>query len=105
MIWKLLGVSLLVTITVQSVGAAGTDRVFLDKDSCRTAPSELLQSLYIGWQEYQPYVDLCPVIWENGKPVLYILTPRMDTGGKIYHFRKNSTEKVTVYRANLTYWI
>jgi hypothetical protein len=93
MIGKLLAACLLVAISARPASAAMADRVFLDKNSCRTAPSELLQSLYIGLQEFQPYVDLCPVPGKNGKPILYVLTPRIDIGGGDFPFMEKFNKK------------
>lgn len=79
----------LVTLSVSSAGAAVPDRVALDVKLCHPAPSTLLQHLPPGLRDGGRYIHLCPVLGEQQKIVLYILTPRLDLAGKDFPFVEN----------------
>src|ERR1035438_9674940 len=79
-------ICLFVAILVSSACAAVPDRVTLDAKLCRPAPSALLQSLPPEFRDGGRYVHLCPVLGENRKIALYILTPRIDLMAKYLPF-------------------
>jgi hypothetical protein len=75
-----------VALSILPIRAAVTDRIALNEKLCRPAPIALLQPLNIGWQKFGRYVHLCPVYNQDIMIVMYVLTPRIDIGGKDFPF-------------------
>ena len=65
----------------------------LDLQTCYPAPRPILDHLEDSWWHMLPYSHICPVVNENSKIVLNVLTFRQDLSGIDEKFYNETTKK------------